>query len=217
MNKEKFALIIIILSFLVIAAANFDNVTIVGTVPLPTGAATETTLVSQSKAEDSGAVSADQGDPILAVRRDTNGTLTSADNDYVNLTADNYGILKVNSDHTNRFTAGFNSIANTLTEIKAAPSAGLSIYITDITIQTTTATSGTFAFQSGTGTNCGTSTTAVFPSSGTSNRFNASINSGPMTDIKFVIPLKLTTVHALCVIGVATNTVSGQVNGFVAP
>jgi hypothetical protein len=65
------------------------------------------------------------------------------------------------------FSAGFNSIAATLTQVQAAPAAGLSIYITDISIQTTTVTSGTYAFQAGTGSNCGTGTAAIYPSSGT--------------------------------------------------
>lgn len=185
--------------------------------PLPSGAATETTLAAQTKAEDSAHNSGDQGEPILVVRTDTNTTKTNADGDYINLAADNYGVLKVSMDHPNKFTAGFNSIGNTLTQIQAAPSAGLSIYITSIAIQTTTATSGTYAFQSGTGSNCGTSTTAVFPISGTSNRFNAPINTSAMANIIFNVPIKLTSAHAFCVIGVATNTVSGQVVGYIAP
>ncbi len=116
-----------------------------------------------------------------------------------------------------RFNAGFNSIAATLTQIQAAPAAGLSLYITDINIQTTTATSGTYAFQAGTGANCVTGTTAIFPVSGTANRFNAPINSNAMANFKFETPIKLTAANALCVIGVATNTVSGQVMGYTAP
>lgn len=116
-----------------------------------------------------------------------------------------------------RFTAGFNSIAATLTQIQAAPAAGQSLYITDIHIQTTTATSGTYAFQTGTGTNCGTGTAALFPSSGTGNRFNAPPNTAAMASLNFNTPLKLPAATALCVIGVATNTVSGQVSGYTAP
>lgn len=115
------------------------------------------------------------------------------------------------------FSAGFNAIAATLTQIQAAPAAGLSLYITSIAIQTTTTTSGTYAFQSGTGANCVTATTAVFPSSGTANRFNAVITTNGMGIMNFSTPIKLTAAHALCVIGVATNTVSGQVTGFTAP
>lgn len=117
------------------------------------------------------------------------------------------------------FNCGFNAIAATLTQLTGcgAPAAGLSFYITSIAIQTTTTTSGTYAFQSGTGTNCGTGTTAVFPVSATGSRFNAPITSQPMANINFPVPIKLTTASALCVIGVATNTVSGQVTGFTAP
>lgn len=140
-----------------------------------------------------------------------------AEGDITRLKSDIEGRLLVVTAHPNRFSSGFSGVANSLTQIQAAPGAGLSIYITDINIQTTTTTSGTYAFQSGTGSNCGTSTTAVFPSSGTSNRFNAPITTSAMANIQFQTPIKLTTNHALCVIGVATNTVSGQVNGYIAP
>lgn len=116
-----------------------------------------------------------------------------------------------------RFSAGFNAVGASLTQVQAAPAAGLSLYITDIAIQTTTTTSGTYAFQSGTGSNCATGTAAVFPSSGTANRFNAVITSNGMGMLNFRTPLKLAAAAALCVIGVVTNTVSGQVNGFTAP
>lgn len=114
-----------------------------------------------------------------------------------------------------RWTVGFNSIAATLTEIRAVPAvATQQHYVKFLAIQTTTATSGTWALQSGTGVNCGTGTTAVFPISGTANRFNAPITSSPMLWVTFEIPIVLTAGHALCIIGVATNTVSGQVVGF---
>jgi hypothetical protein len=116
-----------------------------------------------------------------------------------------------------RFSAGFSSIAATLTQVQAAPVAGMSLYITDIDIQTTTTTSGTYSFQSGTGTNCATGTAAIFPVSGTGNKFNAPITSNAMAQFSFQTPIKLASATALCVIGVATNTVSGQVMGYTAP
>lgn len=111
------------------------------------------------------------------------------------------------------FTCALNAIAATLTQCQAAPASG-SLYIVAVYVQTTTTTSGTYALQSGTGANCVTATTAVFPSSGTGNRFNAPITSNAMAVILFPIPLKLTAVHALCLIGVATNTISVQIVGF---
>jgi hypothetical protein len=115
------------------------------------------------------------------------------------------------------FTCGLNALAATLTQCQAAPAAGLSLYITDISVQTTTATSGTYAIQTGTGTNCATGTAALFPVSGTANRFNAPINTTAMAQLSFTTPLKSPAASAICVIGVATNTISIQVTGFTAP
>lgn len=115
------------------------------------------------------------------------------------------------------WTCGLNAIAATLTQCQAAPGAGLSLYITDIQVQTTTTTSGTYSIQTGTGTNCGTGTAALFPVSGTANRFNAPITSNAMASINFMSPLKVPANSAVCLIGVATNTISAQMVGFVAP
>jgi hypothetical protein len=115
------------------------------------------------------------------------------------------------------WTCSLNAIAASLTQCQAAPGAGLSLYVTGLYVQTTTTTSGTYALQTGTGTNCGTGTTAFFPSSSTSNRFNAPITSNAMAAIQFPVPLKVAANSALCLIGVATNTISAQIVGFTAP
>lgn len=115
------------------------------------------------------------------------------------------------------FTCGFTGIAASLTQCQAAPASGLKLYVVSLHIQTTTTTSGTYALQSGTGTNCATGTAAVFPVSGTANRFNAPITSNAMASLTFPVPLALPAASAVCVIGVATNTVSGQITGYIAP
>lgn len=114
------------------------------------------------------------------------------------------------------WTCPFNAVAASLTQCQAAPAAGLKLYVRTLMIQTTTATSGTYALQSGTGANCATGTAAVFPSSATGNRFNAPINSQAMASLTFDPPISLPAASALCIIGIATNTVSGQVFGFTA-
>lgn len=66
--------------------------------PLPTGAATETTLASvyaAFKAEDSAAASGDLGLPLLAMRQLADTTSTSDDGDYTLLKMDEEGRLKV--------------------------------------------------------------------------------------------------------------------------
>jgi len=111
------------------------------------------------------------------------------------------------------WTCSLSGLAATLTECKAL-TAGNRHYISDIVVQTTTATSGTYAVQSGTGTNCGTGTTALFPASGTGDRFNAPILSQAIASINLTTPIVPTVGHAICVIGVAVNTIDIQLFGF---
>ena len=115
------------------------------------------------------------------------------------------------------WTCGLNGIAASLTQCQAAPAAGLKLYITDLTVQTTTATSGTYAVQTGTGTNCATGTAALFPVSGTANRWNAPITTQSASNFKFTTPLAAPAASAVCLIGVATNTISVQMQGYTAP
>lgn len=106
-------------------------------------------------------------------------------------------------------------IAATLTQCKAVPAtSGEHHVITDIVVQTTTGTSGTYALQSGTGSNCGTATTALFPVSATGDRFNAPINSQATAAISLLTPIQVAANHAVCLIGVATNTISVQIHGY---
>jgi len=110
-----------------------------------------------------------------------------------------------------------NGIAATLTQCQAVPADSKERnYITDISLQTTTATSGTYAIRTGTGTNCATGTAQLFPASGTgSDRFNAPVISQAMAHLHFITPLRPTAGHAICMIGVATDTISMQIHGFV--
>ena len=115
------------------------------------------------------------------------------------------------------WTCSLNAIAATLTQCQAAPGAGLSLYMTGLYVQTTTTTSGTYNLETGTGSNCGTATAAFFPSSGVGNKFNAPITTSAMAAIQFPVPLKVPANSALCLLGVATNTISAQIVGFTAP
>ena len=115
------------------------------------------------------------------------------------------------------WTCGVNGVAASLSQCQAAPGAGLKLYITGLYVQTTTTTSGTYALQTGTGSNCGTGTAALFPVSSTSNRFNAPITSNAMASVIFPVPLVAPANTAVCLIGVATNTISAQLIGFTAP
>ncbi len=115
------------------------------------------------------------------------------------------------------WTCALTAIAATLTQCQAAPAVPYRLYITDIKVQSTTTTTGTYAIQSGTGTNCATGTTALFPASGVNDRFSHPPTTTAMADIQFTTPIRPAAGHAICVIGVATNTTRIQLAGFTAP
>lgn len=84
--------------------------------PLPAGAATESTLASvlaTFKAEDSVAVSGDLGIPMLAMRNDSD-VATAADGDYTILKLDETGRLKVSTK-----PASYADITGSITAIQA--------------------------------------------------------------------------------------------------
>lgn len=173
------------------------------------------------KAEDAAAVSGDTGIAVLGVRKDTNAVATNADGDYAVPALDAYSALFVRRDHPNRFTCGADNIAATLTELSTACAATTvgaseSLYITDIVAQSTTATAGQFILRSGTGTNCGTGTASVLPSAATVVRLGAPANTAGPAVMSFATPIKVTADHGLCVLGIATNTTTIQVSGFIA-
>jgi len=106
-------------------------------------------------------------------------------------------------------------LAATLTECQAIPSQSTDRhYITDIVIQTTTATSGTFQIRSGTGTNCATAATVLFPA--IAGAFNSPPTAEPMAIINFITPIRPPAGDAICVIGQATNTTDIQIQGFLS-
>lgn len=127
------------------------------------------------------------------------------------------GALWVRQGGPVEWSCTLSGIAATLTQCQAAPGAGLSLYVTDIVVQTTTTTSGTYAVQYGTGTNCGTGTAALFPGGATANRWNAPITTSSASNFSFITPLAVPANNALCVIGVATNTIRIQMHGYTAP
>jgi len=120
------------------------------------------------------------------------------------------------------FQCGADNIAATLTELTGCPALSqasplLRYYITTIVTQSTTTTGGTFSLQSGTGTNCGTGTAKIIPSSVTTARMSSPASTSPAGVISFEMPVPVTPGHALCVLGVATNTTTISVYGFIAP
>ncbi len=126
--------------------------------------------------------------------------------------------LRVAFDHPNKFTCGVTNQAATLLECQAL-AAGRTYYITDIVAQSSTATAGTFAVQSGTGANCGTSTATVFPAPPmtTAARFASPPNTQPPITYSPTTPLVVTQGQAICAIGVLTNTLNIQISGYYTP
>lgn len=112
-----------------------------------------------------------------------------------------------------RWTCSLSNLAATLTECQALAAARV-YYITDIVVGTTTATPGDYSIQSGTGANCVTATTAVWPASATTARFKAPIAANPVAVISLSQPVVVTAAHAVCVIGTVTQTINIQIVGY---
>jgi hypothetical protein len=115
---------------------------------------------------------------------------------------------------TKPWDCSLTGLVATLTQCQAAPAAGTRLYITDITVVTTTATAGTYQIRYGTGANCATGTVNLYPSfTGT---WIAPVTGAPQK-INFTVPLQPAAANAVCVIGTATNTVNIELEGFIAP
>lgn len=140
------------------------------------------------------------------------GTATSP----VAIASDTSGVLLIRNDHPERWSAGIDNIGATLTEIKAAPAAGLSLYITGWIAQSTTTTAGQHTLRFGTGTNCGTGTGNLLNGAATA-RYTSPANTAAPTVVQLIPPLKVTAANAVCLLGVATNTTSMTLMGFTAP
>lgn len=129
------------------------------------------------------------------------------------------GVKYVRQGGPGYWSCSLDAIAASLTQCQAAPAAGLRLYVTDITIGSTTATAGQFILRQGTGTNCGTGTASLFPAAATVARFAYPANTSASGSAKysFATPLQLTTSNALCILCVATNTCTVSIQGYTAP
>jgi len=191
-----------------VASDSTGNIATIGTSVTPGTAAG-----NLGKAEDVGAGSGDTGIAMLAVRNEGTTQLTSATGDYGSPTIDAYGVLYTHSDHPNRWYANVLSTATTLTEIKAAPGAGLSLYITDISVYNSALSTATAdahpTLKFGTGANCATGTTTFW------RMMNGVTFTG--SEQTFLTPIKLTANNALCFITSVAGTRVWNISGFTAP
>ena len=100
----------------------------------------------------------------------------------------------------------------TLAEIKAAPGASKYLYITDIVLTSTAASTASadelLQLKTGTGTNCGTGTAVLFSCHNIAN-------GG--CSVSFQTPLKVAANTALCFMDAVVGTKSVNVSGYTLP
>lgn len=117
------------------------------------------------------------------------------------------------------WTCSLDNIGATLTRCSITPyiTSDRALYITDIVGQSTTGTAGQFLLQYGTGTNCGTGTTSLLPSAASAVRIGYPANTAAPVVLQFLTPLKVPAGKDLCLLGIATQTFSGQISGYARP
>jgi len=142
----------------------------------------------------------------------TNGNVIRSAGD---LAGNQYNVLPIS------WSCNQQGLAASLTQCQAAPASGYSLYLTSIIATTTTGTAGTFAVRYGTGSNCGTGTTGLWPQPGgttPSRTVTAPISTAaPMVINLGPVGIKVTAANAICVIGTATNTIDIVLSGYTAP
>src|SRR5882672_5593540 len=130
------------------------------------------------------------------------------------------GVLYTRGGSPLLWSCGITAIGATLTQCQAAPAASTSLYITDITAVSDTATAGSYTLRSGTGTNCATGTATIFPAvaSITAGKIPYPGNTANLPIWhSFGTPIKVAAASAVCAICVATNTCTVSMQGFTAP
>jgi hypothetical protein len=114
------------------------------------------------------------------------------------------------------WSCSVDNIGATLTVCKYHPDPSKRLYITDIVASSTTATGGQMLLEYGTGTNCGTGTTALFPSAASAVRFGYPGNASAPAMLRFQTPVIVPYGKDLCVLAVNTNTISLHVVGYIS-
>ena len=117
------------------------------------------------------------------------------------------------------WTCSLDNLADSNTVCVVAPEPWMRRYITDISAQSTTANAGLFNLVHGTGTNCATGETQLFPPIGgaSASRYAAAGNVVAPTVAVLGQTIIVPSGKDLCAIGDATNAVTIQISGYVAP
>jgi hypothetical protein len=154
--------------------------------------------------------SVDAGNPVKiggkAVNMDGTAPGTAvAENDRADCRTDVYGRLLVETEHPNFWTATADySSAQTNTELKATPGAGLSLYVTDIIISNG-AVAGSVKIVESTGASPVDKVSRIW----------LAINSTVV--LRFVTPIKLTANKNAGVTSVTVTYHTVTMNGYIAP
>ena len=115
------------------------------------------------------------------------------------------------------WTCSVDNVADSDTACIEAPEPGMRRYVTDIVAQSTTATAGLFNLYYGTGLNCVTGETKLFPPIGNNATFAAAGNADMPTLAVLATPIIVPGGKALCVLGDPSNAVTVQISGYLAP
>lgn len=115
------------------------------------------------------------------------------------------------------FSCSLDGVSNSLTVCMAAKGEQR-FWITKIVAQSTTTTAGQFILRYGTGTACGTGTASLFPAAATAARWGypASTSAPTVIDLS-ESPIAAPKEVDLCVLAVATNTLTISIHGYLAP
>jgi hypothetical protein len=117
------------------------------------------------------------------------------------------------------WAANHAGVGASLAEIKPIPSVATQRHVITMFInQSTTSTANQWSIQSGTGTNCGTATTAVLPGNATNIKYIGVTNAvSPQILNFFATPVRITAGHAVCVLGIATQLTRLDMFGYTTP
>lgn len=128
------------------------------------------------------------------------------------------GSIASGSAYIGIWRCSLDNIGATLTECLPAQGGTTKAYITWITIQSTTTVSGLFLLRTGTGTNCSTGTTSIYPSDATVSRFAYPASTSTPLHVTFLQGVPMTAANSqLCIICTAVNTCTVAMGGPLAP
>jgi len=188
-----------------------SSITVDGTVTANAGTGNFTVIQSTASSLNAQIVgviahdAADSGNYLkIGGRADTTFQTAVADGDRVDALFDVYGQMRVRTDHANLWSYHLNtSSAQTNTQIRAAPGAGLSVYITDIVFSTGAATACNIFFEEGV-------TTILGP-------YYLEAIAGRGLALHFQTPKKCTANTAVTYTTSASIAQSIDILGFIAP